>query len=620
MSTNLTRRQLAATLAAPYLGAQAAAPRPNLLWITCEDMGPHLHACGDEYSVTPHLDRLSQRGMLYRNAWSNAPVCAPARTTIISGVYPSATGAEHMRSMTKMPAGWKMFPGYLREAGYYCANNSKEDYNLEKPPDTWDDSSKQAHWKRRAPGQPFFSVFNLEITHESQIRRRPHTLVHDPAKARVPAYHPDMPEVRHDWAQYYDNITTMDQQAGALLAELDQSGQRDDTIVVFFGDHGSGMPRNKRWPYNCGLNVSIVVSIPEKFRHLAPRDYRAGAISDQLVGFVDLAPSMLNLAGLAAPAFYQGQAFLGAKTPAPRRYLHGFRGRMDERADCVRSVRDQRYVYVRNYMPHKIYGQHLAYMWETPTTRVWERLYQEGKLNAAQRAFWERKPAEELYDLREDRDEVRNLAGSPAHAQVLARLRQAHREHTLRVKDVGLLPESEMQARAAGGAPYDMGHDAKRYPAERVFAAAELAAALRPGVEGELAKMLTDGEAGVRYWGALGLLMRGTAAVSAQRDALEKALTDPAPSVVIAAAEALAAGGPAELLPRALEALFARADPVKNGAYTAGQALAALDALGAKAAPLRARLAALPQADPNAPARVRTEYIKRLLDHLQQTL
>ncbi|MBS1875484.1 MAG: sulfatase-like hydrolase/transferase [Acidobacteria bacterium] len=607
----ITRREFAASVAAPFVQA-AAAPRPNILWITCEDIGPHLHACGDDYSVTPQLDRLCARGSIYMNAWSNAPVCAPARTTIISGVYPPSTGAEHMRSMTRMPEGWKMFPGYLREAGYYCSNNVKEDYNLEKPPGTWDDSSKNGHWRNRAAGQPFFSVFNLEITHESQIRKRPHKWIHDPAKARVPAYHPDTIEVRQDWAQYYDNITTMDGQAGAILADLEKDGLADDTIVFFYGDHGSGMPRSKRWPYNSGLNVSIVAAIPEKHRRLAASGYVAGGKSNRLIGFVDLAPTMLSLAGLKPRPFHQGQAFLGPYAAPPARYSFGFRGRMDERYDCVRSVRDQRYVYVRNYMPHKIYGQYLAYMWETPTTRVWERLYKEGKLNAAQRKFWEPKPPEELYDLTTDRDEVNNLATSPEFAGVLAELRKEHREHELKIRDIGLLPEAEIHSRAKGGAPYDAGHDEKIYPAERVLNAAELASSLRPGVGAQLEKLMSDSDSGVRYWGAMGLLMRGAEAVRASRQPLRRALEDQAPSVRIVAAEALARHGDEADLQPCLETLIALAHPVVNGAYVSVQALNAIDALGEKALSLKERVAALPDADPNAPARARTEYILRL--------
>lgn len=614
---SLSRREAVATLAAgPILRAQSA-PRPNILWITCEDIGPHLHACGDDYSVTPNLDKLAQRGTIYMNAWSNAPVCAPARTTIISGVYPTATGGEHMRSMAPMPGGWKMFPGYLREAGYYCSNNAKEDYNLVKPPGTWDDSSKKGHWRDRAAGQPFFSVFNLEITHESQIRTRPHTWIHDPAKVRVPAYHPDTLEVRQDWAQYYDNITTMDGQAGRILADLERDGLADDTIVFFYGDHGSGMPRSKRWPYNSGLNVSILAAIPEKFRHLASKDYAPGTKNRRLVSFVDLAPTMLSLAGMRAPEFYQGQAFLGPHEAPPRTYSFGFRGRMDERQDCVRTVRDARYVYVRNYMPHRIYGQHLAYMWETPTTRVWERMYKEGKLNAAQRKFWETKPAEELFDLESDRDEVNNLAGNAELRPVLERMRKAHREHELKVKDIGLLPEAEMQARAKGSTPYEVGHDPKRHPAERVLDAAELASSLRPGVTKELERAMSDPDAGVRYWGAMGILMRGAQEVKPTRPRLLKAMKeDAAPVVRIAAAEALGRYGTEDDLRGALATLMALADPVKNGAYVSMQALGSIDAMGKKADSVRQQVAALPKEDPTAPQRVRTEYIKRLIESI----
>ncbi len=594
-------------------GAQSRQRQPNILWITCEDIGPHLHACGDEYSVTPNLDKLCSRGVTYRNAWSNAPVCAPARTTIISGLYPTSTGSEHMRSMTRLPADWKMFPGYMRDAGYYCTNNSKEDYNLEKPGGSWDDSSNKAHWRNRPAGKPFFSVFNLMITHEGQIRTRPHTFVHDPAKARVPAYHPDTPEVRLDWAQYYDNITTMDAEAGRILADLEKDGLAGDTIIIFFGDHGSGMPRNKRWPYNCGLNVSIVAAFPSKFRHLAPKDYSEGTLSNRLVSFVDLAPSMLSLAGVKPPDFYQGQAFMGPHEAPDRTYAFGFRGRMDERYDCVRTVRDSRYVYVRNYMPHKIYGQHLAYMWETPTTRVWERLYFAGKLNAAQRQFWEPKPPEELYDLQNDRDEVHNLAASPAHKDIMARFRKVHRDHELKIRDIGLLPEAEIHSRAGGGAPYDVGHIPKTYPVERVLAAAEAAASLQEFDEPHLAIARKDSDAGVRYWGVMGLLMR-------KKPAPVAFLEDPSPSVCIAAAESLCAFGKESDLKPAMDRLVALADAAKNGPFVAMQALAAIDTVGKRAMPWKSAIAALPKEAPAADARVRSEYIQRLQEHIAETL
>ena len=617
----ISRRAFAAgASAAPFLQAQAA--RPNILWLTCEDMGPHLRVCGDDYSVTPNLDRLAARGCLYNNAWSNAPVCAPARTTIISGVYPTATGAEHMRSMTRMPAGWKMLPGYLREAGYYCTNNTKEDYNLEKPPGTWDESSNAGHWRNRATGQPFFAVFNHEVTHESRVWQSATNpkLMHDPAKVRLPAYHPDTIETRRDWAQYYDNITTMDTQVQVRIDELEKDGLADDTIILFFGDHGAGLARNKRFPYDSGLHVCILAVFPEKFRHLAPKDYALGKISNRLVSFVDLAPTMLSVAGIQPPAFYQGQAFAGRYEAAPRTYSYGFRGRMDERCDMIRSVRDQRYVYTRNYNPHKIYGQYLGYMWNMPTTVVWDRLYQEGKLKPPQTYFWETKPAEELFDLQADRDEVRNLAGAPEHKETLERFRKVHREHEMKIRDVGLLPEAEFHARAKERSPYELGHDEKQYPIERVFAAAELASSLKSGVTAQLAKAMTDADAGVRYWGVMGVLMRGKDEVFALHKELVTASGDASVSVRIAAAEALGRYGTAEDLQKALAILIQAADPVANGAYSAIQALNAISVLGKKATPLKEQVAKLPLADPKAPARVSAEYTTRLVKRLGETL
>ena len=550
--------------------------------------------------------------MRYRAAWSNAPVCAPARTAIITGVYPTSTGSEHMRSLVAMPAFMKMYPQLLRDLGYYCTNNSKEDYNLDKPGKVWDESSGQAHWKHRKPGQPFFAIFNITVSHESQIRSRPHTLKHDPAKVRLPAYHPDAPEVRHDWAQYYDKVTEMDAQFGKRWAELEAAGLADETIVFFYGDHGSGMPRSKRWPYNSGLHVPLVVYVPEKFKDLAPDDYAPGGVSDRLVGFVDLAPTLVSLAGARPPEWMQGHAFLGKYAAPPPPYLYGLRGRMDERYDLVRSVRNGRYVYVRNYMPHLIYGQHVAYMFQTPTTQVWKRLYDEGKLTPPQTYFWEPKPPEELYDLQTDPDEVRNLAGSPEHRAVLEELRLALREHTLRTRDVGFLTEAEMHRRAAGTSIYEMGHDPSRYPLEKILAMADLASSLKPDVLQQLVEGLGDAESAVRYWAAMGLLMRGPKAVEAAREPLGNALNDPSPSVRIAAAWALGQCGGADDLKRSLPVLQRLAPPDKNGAYVSLLALTVIDSLGPKAASLHDALRTMPRNDRSVPARA-DGYVGRIL-------
>ncbi|MBM3797119.1 MAG: sulfatase [Acidobacteria bacterium] len=600
----MRRRDLLTLPAAAATLAAQGPERPNILWITCEDTGPQLGCYGDKYAVTPNLDALAGRALRYLHAWSNAPVCAPARTTIISGLYPPSTGAEHMRSMTRLPESMKMFPCYLREAGYYCTNNSKEDYNLEHTGKVWDASSPKAHYSNRAAGQPFFAVFNNTITHESQIRTRPHKQVSDPTEVRVPAYHPDTPEVRQDWAQYYDNIRTMDTWAGKHLKDLAEAGLADSTIVFFYGDHGSGMPRSKRWPYNSGLHVPLLVYIPEKFKHLRPPEYQPGGASDRLVSFVDLAPTVLSLAGLPAQPFHQGFAFAGTRTAAPRPYVHGFRGRMDERVDLVRSVRDKQYAYVRHYMPHRIYGQHINYMFETPTTRVWKKLFDDGKATSAQQAFWKTKPVEELYDLSADRDEVRNLAGSPQHKTVLERMRKAQRTLAERVRDVGFLPEGEIHARAGqGGAPYDMGHDPTRYAATRVMDAADLASrGGRPS--------LTDADSAVRYWAAHGYLVRQEAD-AALRKAVE---SDVSPYVRAVAAEALGRygkhPGDGEL---AVKTLIDLAPADKNGVFVSILSLNGLDALDAKAMGVKDAVAAWPKEAPGAPARFRS-YVPRLIE------
>lgn len=606
-------------LATTARGGSPSPNRPNILWLTSEDHGPEMGCYGDPLASTPNVDALAARGMIYTHAWSNAPVCAPARTTLISGLYATSTGGESMRSRVAYPAGLKMFPQWLREAGYYCTNNAKEDYNLEKPGKVWDVSSTKGHWKNRRPGQPFFAVFNSVKSHESQIRTRPHALIHDPARMRVPAYHPDTPEVRHDWAQYYDGVSAADADAGQRLKELDDAGLTDDTIVFYFGDHGSGMPRSKRWPYNSGLQVPLVVSFPSRWRHLAPKDYTPGGRSDRLVSFVDFAPTVLSLAGIQPPKTMQGHAFLGEFAAPPQPFLFGFRGRMDERADLVRSATDGRYVYIRNYMPHLIYGQHLAYMFETPTTRVWKKLHDEGALNPIQDAFWNPKPSEELYDLKNDPDEVHNLAGLPEHQAVQARLRAAQQDLARSIRDVGFLPEGERFRRCQKISPYDLGHDDARYPFDRVFATAELASMRQGDALPALKTALNDPKSGVRYWAALGLLIRGQPGFDASKDALRAALDDSSPDVRIVAAEMLGQYGTPDDLERSLARLIQLGDWSHNDVFTVLAALNALDSLGARVEPQAAAIRALPETG-TAPDPRYASYVPRLLEEIRSRL
>ncbi len=631
------RRRLTAGAALLFVPLGAAwsddPPSPNILWLSSEDNGPQLGAYGDPLATTPNLDRLAARGLTYRNAWSTAPVCAPARTAIISGLYPASTGSQHMRSHARLPEGFRFFPQILREAGYYVTNNAKEDYNLEKPGGegaVWHESSREAHWRNAPDGAPFFAVFNFTATHESRIRSRPHAPVHDPADVRAPAYHPDVPEVRQDWAQYYDRLTEMDALVGERLTELEAAGRSENTIVFYWADHGPGLPRGKRTALQTGLHVPLIVSIPDRYRHLAPADYENGGGTDRLVGFIDFAPTVLSLAGIAAPAHFQGRAFLGGREAVPNEYLFGFADRMDERIDLVRSVRDRRYLYARNFLVDRPYGQYLAYQMETPTTRVWKRLFDAGELDETRSAFWREKPSEELYDLENDPDLVRNLAASPEYAAERERLAGALRRHLLTIRDLGFLSEAGIHRRSAamGAAPWTYGQGG--YQVERALAAAELASdrsAWGRAAAERLTRMLADPDDAVRAWAAVGLRTRGEEAVREARAALAAALVDPAPAVRIHAAEALGRFGEEADAEAAVEALLTSASIAENDFFDALLALNALDYLpadvlgdsGGRAARWRERLAALPDQLDGLDVRF-ASYVPRLLEAIWRDL
>lgn len=592
----------------------SAADKPNILWLTSEDHGPEMGCYGDELAVTPNVDALAKKGMLFDLAWSCAPVCAPARTTIITGMYPPSIGGQHMRSMVSLPAHVQFYPWHLKQAGYYTTNNSKQDYNVKKTEQGWDVSSNKAHYRNRGEDQPFFAIFNVTISHESKIRTRPHEKVLDPAKVRVPAYHPDNAESRQDWAQYYDIVSRADKIAGERLAELEQAGLTDDTIVFYYGDHGSGMSRSKRWPYNSGLSVPMVVFFPKKWEYLAPKEYKTGGTSDRLVNFVDLAPTVLSLAGVKPPKHMQGHAFAGKYQQSKPKYMFGFRDRMDERYDFIRTVTDGRYHYIRNFNPHFIYGQYVAYNFVTPSTAAWKRDYLAGELNDAQSAYWQLKPTEELYDLETDPDEVNNLVDSKEHQAILKELRGALYRWCEEIRDVGFLPEGEIHSRSAGTSPYEMGHDDKRYPFSKIFEAADKATHRDEESLGLMVNYLKDSDSAVRYWGAVGLLNRGGIAYAKQADALRACMEDESPYVQIAGAYALAKYGKGEDVRHAADHLLSLTEwNASRPVFVALTALNAVDKLDGKAAHALADIKALPRKNGASPDRRYNGYVNQVL-------
>ncbi|GAA0880253.1 sulfatase-like hydrolase/transferase [Algoriphagus jejuensis] len=435
-------------------------------------MGAYIPAFGDSSAVTPNLNRLAREGVIYTNLYSTSGVCAPSRAAIATGMYPSSIGANHMRTdsyteVTGLPK-YEAVPGpevrmvseLLREKGYYTSNNYKEDYQFKAPVTAWDESSPYAHWRNRAEDQPFFSIFNFTTTHESGLfepygfrhieMRHYHagdttykwapgnmteeeTPVHVPKDQEfaVPPYLPNTPVVQRDMWKLYNNISEMDQQLGAILAQLEEDGLLENTIIVFYGDHGGPLPREKRLIYDSGLNTPMIIRFPNS--------WRAGETDEQLLSFVDFAPTLLSLIGEKPLEYMQGQAFLGDyQAEDERQYIHGAADRFDEITDAIRAVRDSRFKYIRNYRPNQGYYLPISYREQIPTMQELLRLKQEGGLNDDQAQwFRESKPKEELYDCEVDPFELNNLAEDPKYQD---KLRELSREMDRWLTDIGDIP------------------------------------------------------------------------------------------------------------------------------------------------------------------------------------
>jgi N-sulfoglucosamine sulfohydrolase len=563
--------------------------KPNILWITCEDTSPRLGCYGDELAITPHLDKLAGEGIRYTKAFATAPVCAPSRSCLITGVYATSLGTQHLRSEVKLPERIKCFPEYLRAAGYYCTNNYKKDYNFIDV-NVWDESSHEAHWRKRQPGQPFFSVFNFISTHQGQINGSDEEFEekygsklesserHNPADISLPPYYPDTPFVRKIWARYYDLITFMDKQVGEVLNQLEEDDLADNTIVFFYSDHGLGIPRFKRTLYDSGLHVPLLVRFPVRYQHLSLG--WPGETIENLVSFVDFAPTVLSLVNLPIPDYMQGRAFLGSKSKPPRKYLFGTSSRVDEAYECSRCVRGERYKYIRNYFPHLPYIQPSQYCDQAEIMQELRRVIAEEKLTPAQKQLWTAtKPIEELYDTVEDPHEIHNLIDDPVKKAILRKLRKTLHSWMLQTRDTGLMSEAEMHIRAEGSTPYTIAHNSRTYPLRRILAAADLVGKGPDNIP-KLIKLLSDSDSVVRYWAVIALDALGPQAGPAT-DALEGVLRDSSPNVRFAAAGVLCRMGSCE------EALPVLAEGLKEKREeTVLYAAREIERIGAAAAPI----------------------------------
>ena len=534
------------------------AETPNILWITAEDMSPTLGCYGDDYAITPNIDQLAADGVVYTNAFATSPVCSPSRSCIINGLPATSQGTQQMRSAFPIPEYMNGFPSILRRDGLYASNNVKTDYNngnwKEIIAASWNESSDTAHWRNRNGKQPFFSVFNLMTSHQSRSMVWPYeqfvsevqskldkSEIHDPEAVPLPPYYPDTPIVRRTVARFYDCVTAMDKEVGAILQQLEDDGLADDTIVFFYSDHGSGMPRHKRALLDSGMNVALVVRFPEKYRHFAPSG--PGTRTDRLVSFDDFGPTALSLAGSEIPDYMEGKPFLGPEAVPARDYTYGHRDRVDEVHDLARSVRDKRYLYIRNYMPHLGYNQPTAWPDLGEIRHEFYKLAKDGRMTPPQEHFaGPRRPLEELYDCQSDPQNLENLAGSPDHRGVLERMRGQLAKNLVDSRDLGFLPESLAWQLAEGSTAYELARSSGDYQQSVLI---EAASQVGNATEEELLANLTHSDPGVRYWGAVGLsaaLSLSPKAVIALTDTLDDAF----PNARIEAANALARHGQLE--------------------------------------------------------------------------
>ena len=410
----------------PVAAMMAQTDKPNILVIVCEDISPYLHCYGDPVAVSPHIDRLADRGIRHTNMFTTIGVSAPSRYALITGRYPSEDGANYMRVTTfdpsfevVPPAGVKCYTEYLREAGYYCTNNSKTDYQFTPPLAAWDENGNRAHWRNAPEDQPFFAIFNINTTHESQLWTRINDpLEVDPSKIPLPPYYPDVPEIRHGMAVMYSNIAQMDREVQEFLDELNNSARKDNTIVIFYSDNGGPVPRGKREIMDSGSLVPFIIAFPDG------RD--AGTVNDELNMFVDIPATILSLADIYIPTYFHGQAMYGKQKAEPRKYVFGSTDRFDEQVEKRASIRDDRFLYIYNYMPRQSIYRPNSYRLQIPMMQKLEEMREQGLLDPVQMLwFTTPTPVEALYDCQEDPHQINNLATDPRYTAKLEQMREA---------------------------------------------------------------------------------------------------------------------------------------------------------------------------------------------------
>ncbi len=526
--------------------------RPNILWITAEDMSPTLGCYGVTDAISPNIDSFANEGIRFTNAFASASVCSPSRSCLIHGAYPTTLGTHQMRSGFPLPSFFNGFPSLLRRNGYFTTNNVKTDYNSGNYKDiiksSWNECSDAAHWRNKGnPEKPFFAVFNLMTSHQSRSMVWPYERfqneiqsklssneIHDPNKITLPPYYPDTPIVRKTVARFHDCVTAMDKEVGNILNQLEKDGLSEDTIVFFYSDHGSGMPRHKRALLDSGMHIPLIIRIPEKWEKFAPS--KPGSTIEQMVTFVDFAPTVLNLTGIEIPKYMQGIPFLRTSKRKTRKYVFGHRDRVDEVRDLARSVRDQKFLYIRNFMPQLGYNQPTSWPDLGEIRHEFYRLSDPKKMTPSQWHFASpTRPVEELYDCKKDPHNLKNLANESSHKKVLSQLRGELNRHLHETRDLGFLPEYEAWKLFENSSGWKVGKSGKL----ELQAVRNAAAQVGLAKEEVLLENIKSKNMLVRYWGAIGLNAHKKKIGKESMNALHMALNDKSPSVRIEAANTL---------------------------------------------------------------------------------
>ncbi|MGY8770397.1 MAG: sulfatase-like hydrolase/transferase [Pirellulales bacterium] len=521
-----------------------AADRPNILWITSEDNGISWVGCyGGRNARTPNIDQLASEGFRYTHCFDNAAVCAPTRSTWITGHYAISLGTQPMRSRYAIPHDRvPYYPDLLKAAGYQAFNGGKTDYNIgsRDDKDCWLVDGKIP---KQQPGRKLFQIRNIGDSHESNAfpqKRGVNVKVKtDPAKMILHSYHPDLPAMRLTYATYVDGVERMDAKIGQVLADLKKDGLEEDTIVVYCSDHGGVLPRSKRFLYSSGIHCPLIVRIPEKWKHWWPAE-KPGMTVDRIVSFVDMPKTFLSLARAEVPDSYQGQIFLGDGIEEAPKYHLSFRERADECSDNVRGMRDHRYAYIKNYMSWTPNGQRLNYMWTMAGTRAWEQHYLAGKCNDITGRFFQPRSSEEFYDTEADFDNINNLVDDPQHQAKIAELKSAMRKKQLELFDSGMLPEGMRVRRAKANhiTIYEMVRDRKLYPLGEYLDLSDMALTRDPANLNQLVASMKDHDEGIRYWAICGLFLLEDKAEPAIAT-IDQALDDDCPEVQMMAAWAM---------------------------------------------------------------------------------